>query len=216
MSKFIISEKEKKEILEKYKIISESMEPTIALLFSFAIVGGGVYALARALEEFGKSMRSKISPLKLRTSVRSEKKILLDAFNLNNSRPLIADHPYFVGKKIHFQVYCGQNETLPIGNLYFEIENAQYIVEASPRNLLTSKLILRGKSVENGNRFIIMLLSKGEDYYFMSSDLSKEFECFGGPIFLANHKFYKHIVKDLDLYITDFPITFNKNIETDF
>ena len=196
------------------RILKEQMDPTFAYLFSFAVVSGGVYALYKAIGELEKSLRSKISPLKLRLTKKEEQKTLLDAFNLNKSQPLSAEYEYFVGKKINFQVYCSFQERSPKGNLYLEITKAKYIVLASPKNHLRSTFVFECENVENGKKYLVKLLSNGENYFFTSEDSSREFGC--NELLLSNHNFYKHIVKDLDLVITDFPITYTKNITTDF
>ena len=111
-------------------------------------------------------------------------------------------------------MYCNLNETLPINNLYFEITDAKYIVLTSPSNVLRSVFVFKGVNVENNEDYTVYLKSNGEDYFFVSEDKKRTFGC--REIYLSNHDFYKHIVKDLDLVITDFPITFTKNIKTDF
>ena len=180
------------------KVLREQMDPSFAALFAFAIVGGGVYALYKVVEEIQKSLRSKVSPLKLRLTKKDEQKTLLTAFNMNKSQTLSTDYPYFVGKKIHFQVFCdiadglSQELTRSVGNIYFEILDAKYIVLASPRNHLRSIFAFKGKSIDTNKEYIVYLKSVGENYFFSSEDNSGEFGC--RQIYLSNHDFYKHIV----------------------
>ena len=116
-----------------------------------------------------------------------------------------------------FEVYCDLR-TNKVGKFIFEIEKATYMISADPKNHLRSTMIFIGKNLDNNENQIIMLRSSGNDIHFttMDQEAKSNFGCYNGLIYLYNKKLYETIVKDLNLPILDFHISYNTTIKTDY
>ena len=208
--KYIITE-------SQLKLLSEDLDGVmrgIAALMSVSIVGGGLWALAELLQRIGR--RAEAGGHKERIFTRNEKETLLSAFNLAGGR-ISTRIPQLEKLKIKFDTFC-PGQVAQVGTTNFEIDSAEYIIQAEPKNHLSSIIFFRGTNLDTNKKQNITLRSFGDDVAFQSIDLNAvaNFGCSVNMVNLSNKKLYGHCVKDLKLNILDFPIHYKSDIKTDF
>jgi hypothetical protein len=208
--KYIITE-------SQFKLLSEDFDTFIRKFGAVAaavISIGGIWGLMEYLEEFVR--RSKLGGHRPRISVRNEKETLLSAYNLAGGK-IESKIPQLENLKIKFDTFCPL-QTEKVGTTDIEIESATYVIDAEPKNHLSSKLLISGKDLNTGEKRVLTLTSSGWDAVFVSYDKTapSRFGCHRPMVNLSNKNFYRHIVNDLKLVIVDFPITYTSKIKTDF
>jgi hypothetical protein len=207
--KYLISEKQ-------FRLINEDLDPLRAViaLMGVAISVGGIWGLSEILERI--SRRAQAGGHRERISTRNEKEILLSAFNLAKGR-VDTEISKLKNIKVKFDTFCPY-QSGQVGTTNFEIKHASYIIDAQPKNHLSSYILFMGTNLDTGKQQSIILKSLGDDVIFQSMDENAEtnFGCSTKMVNLFNKKLYKHCVQDLKLSILDFPIHYTSNVKTDF
>jgi len=208
--KYIITESQFKLLLEDFDGFIRGFGALAAVVISV----GGLWALSELLKQIGR--RAEAGGHKARIFTRNEKETLLSAYNLAGGR-ISTRIPKLEKLKIKFDTFC-PNQAAQVGTTNFEIDSADYIIDAEPKNHLSSIILFRGTNLDTNKKQNIILKSYGEDIAFQSIDLNavENFGCSVNMVNLSNKNLYRHCVKDLKLNILDFPIHYKSNIETDF
>ena len=207
--KYLISERQ-------FRLINEDVDPLRAVisLIGVSVSAGGLWALSELLEKFSKRLRA--GGHKNRISTRNEKEILLSAYNLAGGK-VDTRIPKLENLKIKFDTYC-PNQVKQVGTTNFKIETATYIIDANPKNHLSSSILFTGINLETNEEQVIVLKSYENNVVFQSLDSNAvgNFGCSANIVNLFNKNLYRHLVKDLNLNILDFPIYSKSDIKTDF
>jgi hypothetical protein len=208
--KYIITESQFKMLSEDFDNFARGILGLIAIVIPI----GGLWALAELLKQIGR--RAEAGGHRARISVRNEKETLLSAYNLAGGK-IATKIPQLEKLKIKFDTFC-PNQAAQVGTTNIEIESATYIIDAEPKNHLSSKMLISGMDIDTGEKRVLILTSSGWDTVFVSYDETapSRFGCPRPMVNLSNKNFYRHIVNDLKLVIVDFPITYTSKVETDF
>jgi hypothetical protein len=193
---------------------ADSISRGIIATMGLAISMGGLYGLMTLLQNYLR--RIELGGYKKRMSNWNEHKTLLTAYNLAKGR-IDTRIPKLENLKIKFETYCPHYPTNK-GITNFEITTATYIIDAEPKNHLSSSILFTGINLDTNEEQIIILKSSGSDVVFQSLDdnATKNFGCPTNMVNLFNKKLYQYCVKDLKLDIVDFPIHYKSNVKTDF